>query len=82
MLLLLLKLLQDDDLPREAAGGAWDCMAYIMMRGSAALGPVALEADICGIALTYLRAGGSTDWSVSPCPVCTVHNVQVGIACG
>eukprot|EP01043_Picozoa_sp_COSAG02_P027481 COSAG02_NODE_1624_length_11594_cov_6.314833_11_plen_123_part_00 len=67
MLLLLLELLQSDDLPELAAGGAWDCTMFIMMRGSAALGLLALEADICGIGTTHLRAVGcAADWMVSP----------------
>ncbi len=65
MLLLLLELMQSD-LPELAVGGAWDCVNEIMLRGSEALGLVALEADICGIGMTHLRTVGcAADWMVS-----------------
>ena len=67
MLVLLLELLKSGELPELAVGGAWFCVSTLMLRGSAALGPVALEADICGLAVAHLHAIGSTaDWLVSP----------------
>ena len=67
MLVLLLELLKSGELPELAVGGAWFCVNTLMLRGSAALGPVALEADICGLAVDHLHAIGSTaDWLVSP----------------
>jgi hypothetical protein len=66
MLVLLLELLKSDELPELAVGGAWTGINDIMNRGSAALGPVALEADICGLAVAHLQAVGSAaDWVVS-----------------
>ena len=60
MLVLLLELLKSGELPELAVGGAWYCVNTLLMRGSAALGPVALEADICGLAVAHLHAIGST----------------------
>ena len=66
MLVLLLELLKSDELPELAVGGAWNGIDDIMIRGSAALGPVALEADVCGLAVAHLQAVGSAaDWVVS-----------------
>ena len=66
MLVLLLELLKSGELPELAVGGAWFCVNTLMLRGSAALGPVALEADICGLAVAGLRAvGPASDWVVS-----------------
>ena len=66
MLVLLLELLKSGELPELAVGGAWFCVNTLMLRGSAALGTVALEADICGLAVAHLHAIGSTaDWLVS-----------------
>ena len=59
MLVLLLELLKSGELPELAVGGAWFCVNTLMLRGSAALGSVALEADICGLAVAGLRAVGS-----------------------
>ena len=71
MLVLLLELLKSDELPELAVGGAWTGINDIMNRGSAALGPVALEADICGLAVAHLQAVGSAaDWVVSTRVLC------------
>ena len=68
MLLLLLELLQSGELPELAVGGAWKVAEDLMNRGSAPLGPVALEADICGLATAHLRAiGPAADWMVRTC---------------
>ena len=68
MLLLLLELLQSGELPELAVGGAWAVVFDLMNRGSATLGRVALEADICGLATAHLRAiGPATDWMVRTC---------------
>ena len=65
MLLLLLELLQSGELPELAVGGAWRVGSDLMSRGSAPFGPVALEADICGLATAHLRAiGPAADWMV------------------
>ena len=65
MLVLLLELLKSGELPELAVAGAWVCINEIMIRGSAALGPVALEADICGLAVAHLQAIGSAADSVA-----------------
>ena len=68
MLLLLLELLQSSELPELAVGGAWTTLFNIMCRGSVPLGPVALEADLCGVATAHLRAiGRAADWMVRSC---------------
>ena len=65
ILLLSLELLQSGELPELAVGGAWSVAESLMGRGSAPLGPVALEADICGLATAHLRAiGPAADWMV------------------
>ena len=54
------------ELPELAVGGAWSCINEIMARGSAALGTVALEMDICGLGVAQLQAiGSAADWVVS-----------------
>ena len=69
MLVLLLELLKSGELPELAVGGAWFCVNILMLRGSAALGTLALEADICGLAVAHLHAiGSAADWLVSPPP--------------
>ena len=69
VLVLLLELLKSGELPELAVGGAWSCVNVLMCRSSAALGTVALEADICGLAVAHLRAiGSAADWAVSPPP--------------
>ena len=71
MLVLLLELLKSDELPELAVGGAWTGINDIMTRGSAALGPVALESDVCGLAVAHLQAVGSAaDCVVSTCVLC------------
>ena len=80
VLLLLLELLQSGELPELAVGGAWKVGNDVMNRGSTPLGPVALEADICGLATAHLRAiGPAADWVVRtverralPVAVCTL----------
>ena len=68
MLVLLLELLQSGDLPELAVGGAWSIVSDLFARGSAPLGHVALEADICGLAMAHLRAiGRAADWMVRAC---------------
>ena len=68
VLLLLLELLQSGELPELAVGGAWKVVNDVMNRGSTPLGPVALEADICGLATAHLRAiGPAADWMVRTC---------------
>ena len=67
MLVLLLELLKSAELPALAVGGAWDCINLLCMRGSAALGSVALELDVCGVAVAQMQAIESRgDWVVSP----------------
>jgi hypothetical protein len=62
---LLLELIASGELPELAVGGAWLRMQYLL-NPRPALGPVALEADICGLAVAGLRAVGSAaDWVVS-----------------
>ena len=62
---LLLELVASGELPELAVGGAWLRMQYLL-NPRPALGPVALEADICGLAVAGLRAVGSAaDWVVS-----------------
>ena len=66
MLLLLVELLQSGELPELAVGGAWQCLDCIMNRGSVALGPVAMEVDMCGLVVAHLGAiGPADDWMVS-----------------
>ena len=68
MLLLSLELLQSGELPELAVGGAWKVLTNIMARGSVPLGPVALEADVCGLATAHLRIiGRAADWMVRSC---------------
>ena len=68
MLLISLELLQSGELPELAVGGAWNTLYQIMSRGSLPLGPVALEADVCGLATAHLRViGRAADWMVRFC---------------
>ena len=68
MLVLLLELLQSGDLPELAVGGAWATIVGLFERGSAPLVHVALEADICGLAMAHLRGiGRAADWMVRSC---------------
>jgi hypothetical protein len=65
LLRLLLELIASGELPQLAVGGAW-ANVHILLAPRPALGPVALEADICGLAVAGLRAVGSAaDWVVS-----------------
>ena len=62
---LLLELIASGELPELAVGGAWT-RVHNLLAPRPALGPVALEADICGLAVAGLRAVGSAaDWVVS-----------------
>jgi hypothetical protein len=62
---LLLELTAGGELPELAVGGAWFCVKELLTPRPA-LGPVALEADICGLVVAELRAAGSAaDWVVS-----------------
>ena len=65
LLQLLLELIASGELPELAVGGAWSSVQNLLTPRPA-LGPVALEADICGLAVAGLRAVGSAaDWVVS-----------------
>jgi hypothetical protein len=65
MLRLLMELLKGGALPDLVICGAWHGMSRLV-QGRAALGHVALELDICGLAMAHLRAAGSVgDWVVS-----------------
>jgi hypothetical protein len=62
---LLLELIASGELPKLAVGGAWFKLFHLLTPRPA-LGPVALEADICGLAVAGLRAvGPAADWVVS-----------------
>ena len=62
---LLLELIACGELPELAVGGVWERL-LLLLQQRPALGPVALEADICGLAVAGLRAVGSAaDWVVS-----------------
>jgi hypothetical protein len=62
---LLLELIASGELPELAVGGAWYKL-FQLLTPRPALGPVALEADICGLAVAGLRAvGPAADWVVS-----------------
>ena len=61
----LLELIASGELPELAVGGAWN-QAVNLLKPRPALGPVALEADICGLVVAGLRTVGSAaDWVVS-----------------
>ena len=65
ILRLVLELLQSGELPELAVGGAWSCIIAIVDEGII-LSRVALEANICGLAMAHLRAlGPAADWTVS-----------------
>ena len=65
LLLLLLELIASGELPELAVGGAWN-RVYHLLLPRPALGPVVLEADICGLVVAALRTVGSAaDWVVS-----------------
>jgi hypothetical protein len=62
---LLLELIASGELPELAVGGAWEKLGSLL-QPRPALGPVALEADISGLAVASLRAVGlASDWVVS-----------------
>ena len=62
---LLLELIASGELPELAVGGAWLKLFYLL-QPRPALGPVALEADMCGLAVASLRmVGPASDWVVS-----------------
>ena len=59
---LLFELIASGELPELAVGGAWWCLQGLTTLRPA-LGPVALEADVCGLTIASLRATGSVaDW--------------------
>jgi hypothetical protein len=65
LLRLLLELIASGELPELAVGGAWNSVQNLLTPRPA-LGPVALEADICGLVVAGLRTVGSAaDWVVS-----------------
>lgn len=62
---LVLEQLRSGDLPPLLTAGAWSTINAAMI-GRPALGPIALQMDICGTALDRLRAIGTVgDWVVS-----------------
>ena len=62
---LLFELIASGELPELAVGGAWYKL-FQLLQPRPALGPVALEADICGLAVAGLRTvGPAADWVVS-----------------
>ena len=62
---LLLELIASGELPELAVGGGWN-RVFNLLTPRPALGAVALEADICGLAVAGLRAvGPAADWVVS-----------------
>ena len=62
---LLLELIASGELPELAVGGAW-LKLNALLTPRPALGPVALEADMCGLAVASLRTvGPAADWVVS-----------------
>jgi hypothetical protein len=65
LLQLLLELIASGELPELAVGGAWHCVEQLLTPRPA-LAPVALEADICGLAAAGLRTvGPAAEWVVS-----------------
>ena len=61
---LLLELIASGELPELAVGGAWVQVQNLLSRPT--LAPMALEVDICGLAVAGLRAlGSAADWVVS-----------------
>jgi hypothetical protein len=62
---LLFELIASGELPELAVGGVW-LKLDALQTPRPALGPVALEADICGLAVAGLRTvGPAADWVVS-----------------
>ena len=65
LVLLLFELISSGELSELAVGGAWHRVDHLL-QSRPALGPVALEADICGLAVAGLRTvGPAADWVVS-----------------
>jgi hypothetical protein len=65
LLQLLLELIASGELPELAVGGAW-LRVNNLLSPRPTLGPVALEADICGLAVAGLRTvGPAAEWVVS-----------------
>ncbi len=65
LLRLLLELIASGELPELAVGGAW-ARVETLLAPRPALGPVALEADMCRLVVAGLRTVGSAaDWVVS-----------------
>ena len=61
---LLLEMIASGELPQLAVGGAWRCVEQLQAPRPA-LAPVALEADICRLAIAGLReVGSAADWVV------------------
>jgi hypothetical protein len=81
LLQLLLELIASGELPELAVGGAWHCVEQLLTPRPA-LAPVALDADICGLAIASLRAVGSAaDWVVSiVCCFLRVRECQMSAA--
>jgi type IV secretory pathway VirB2 component (pilin) len=76
LLRLLLLLIASGELPELAVGGGWN-RVFNLLTPRPALGAVALEADICGLAVAGLRAVGSAaDWAVSIVPVLALGLVR------
>ena len=62
---LLLELIASGELPELAVGGAWIQLCHLLAPRPA-LGPAALEANVCELAVASLCAVGSAaDWVVS-----------------
>ena len=85
---LLLELIASGELPELAVGGAWQHVSHLVTPRPA-LGPVALEADICGVAAAGLRTvGPAADWVVSTLSSlalvlarCVASAEMTGLAC-
>jgi hypothetical protein len=88
LVLLLLELIASGELPELAVGGAWQHVSHLVTPRPA-LGPVALEADICGVAAAGLRTvGPAADWVVSTLSSlalvlarCVASAEMTGLAC-
>ena len=65
LVLLLFELISSGELAELAVGGAWHRVEHLLTPRPA-LGPVALEVDMCGLAVASLRTvGPAADWVVS-----------------
>jgi|EP01046_Picozoa_sp_COSAG06_P041900 hypothetical protein len=77
---LLLELIESGELPKLAVGGAWLMLDHLLTPRPA-LGPVPLEADMCGLAVAGLRAvGPAADWVVSLVSSLVVCEKKEGVA--